>query len=444
MEELYKRLGDRVQFLAVYVREAHPTDGWRIPGNDRVGVSFLQPKTKNDRESIAAKCCSTLQITMPMVIDGIDDPVGHLYSGMPDRLYVIDRDGRVAYKGGRGPFGFKTGEMEQSLLMLLVDEAGQNNAERVPVLDDDEARRKLPPMEQGGGSGDPAPARQPLPVWARALAGPLPNTTAAMLWLDYLHRAQSPLDPVLRGKVRWIAAHANRCAYSEAVAAADLRRARVDDSTIRALAGDLAKLPDAECAALTFARKMTLDAATVTDAEMSRLIRLYGEKNVVAMVLLLAYANFQDRLLLALDAQIEPGGPLAPLDVRFAKDAHADAPERPKSPGTAASTGSSLVHDPEWVSVRFSELQSAMEEQRAREGRIYVPPWDEVRKLLPADRVPNKPLRIKWSLVCLGHQPELAMAWSACTRAFAQDAKQDRVFEETLFWVVTRSLRCFY
>jgi alkylhydroperoxidase family enzyme len=425
-----------VQFLAVYVREAHPTDGWRIPGNDRVGVSFLQPKTKSDRESIAAKCCSTLQITMPMVIDSIDDPVGHLYSGMPDRLYVIDRDGRIAYKGGRGPFGFKTGEMEQSLLMLLVDEAVQNNAERVPVLDDDEARRKLPPMEQG--------ADKPLPVWARALAGPLPNTTAAMLRLDYLHRAKSPLDPVLRGKVRWVAAHTNRCAYSEAVAAADLRRAGVDEAAIRAMAGDLAKLPDAECAALTFARKMTLDAATVTDAEMSRLIRLYGEKNVVAMVLLLAYANFQDRLLLALDAQIEPGGPLPPLDVHFAKDAQAAAPERPKSPGTAASTGPSLVNDPEWLSARFPELQSAMEEQRAREGRIYVPSWEDVRKRLPADRVPSKPLRIKWSLVCLGHQPELAMAWSACTRAFAQDAKQDRVFEETLFWVVTRSLRCFY
>ena len=37
-----------------------------------------------------------------------------------------------------------------------------------------------------------------------------------------------------------------------------------------------------------------------------------------------------------------------------------------------------------------------------------------------------------------------ANAWSACTRAFAEDAKQDRVFEELLFWVVTRSLRCFY
>jgi hypothetical protein len=61
-------------------------------------------------------------MTMPMVVDEMHDPVGSLYSGMPDRLYIIDRDGRVAYKGGRGPFGFKTGEMEQSLAMLLIDQ----------------------------------------------------------------------------------------------------------------------------------------------------------------------------------------------------------------------------------------------------------------------------------------------------------------------------------
>jgi hypothetical protein len=41
---------------------------------------------------------------------------------MPDQLYIIDRDGRVIYKSGRGPRGFKPGEMEQSLLMLLLDQ----------------------------------------------------------------------------------------------------------------------------------------------------------------------------------------------------------------------------------------------------------------------------------------------------------------------------------
>jgi hypothetical protein len=94
-----------------------------MASNDRVGVVVKQPKLQTERVDVARKCCTSLEITMPLVIDEMNDQVGHLYSGMPDRLYVLDRNLRVAYKGGRGPFGFKAGEMEQALDMLLLDEA---------------------------------------------------------------------------------------------------------------------------------------------------------------------------------------------------------------------------------------------------------------------------------------------------------------------------------
>jgi hypothetical protein len=129
---LHQRYKDRVQFLAVYVREAHPTDGWRIPSNDKVGISIEQPKSQKDRTKVAEQCCASLEITMPLLVDTLDDRVGHAYSGMPDRLFVIDRLGKVVYKGGRGPFGFKAGEMEQSLIMLLLEEgAGPSTSRKV-------------------------------------------------------------------------------------------------------------------------------------------------------------------------------------------------------------------------------------------------------------------------------------------------------------------------
>lgn len=59
-------------------------------------------------------------MSMPVLVDEIDDRVGHRYSGMPDRLYVLGQDGRILYKGGRGPFGFKAGEMEQALILMLL------------------------------------------------------------------------------------------------------------------------------------------------------------------------------------------------------------------------------------------------------------------------------------------------------------------------------------
>jgi hypothetical protein len=107
--------------MAIYVREAHPTDGWRMNSNDRVGITFGQPRKIQERVEVAEKCCQSLAMSMPLLVDELNDRVGHAYSGMPDRLYVIDCFGRVAYKGGRGPFGFKPGEMEQSLVMTLLD-----------------------------------------------------------------------------------------------------------------------------------------------------------------------------------------------------------------------------------------------------------------------------------------------------------------------------------
>jgi len=108
--------------MAVYVREAHPSDGWVLPGNPKLGISISQHKDFGERCDAAKLCCSSLKMTIPMVVDEIDDRVGNAYSGMPDRLYIVDKAGRVAYKGGRGPFGYKPSEMEQSLVMLLMDE----------------------------------------------------------------------------------------------------------------------------------------------------------------------------------------------------------------------------------------------------------------------------------------------------------------------------------
>jgi len=438
LEEVYQRFKDRVEFVAVYVREAHPTDGWRMSSNDRAGITYKQPKAETERVAVAKKCCDALEITMPVVVDEMDDRVGHAYSGMPDRLYVLDRDGRVAYKGGRGPFGFKVGEMEQALAMTLLEQTtpAEPRVSRVPVLSVDEAWKKLPPTEKG--------AEQPLPEWARMLAAPLPRTTAAMLELDYLHRARSPLDPVLRGQMRWVAAHANRCAYSEAYAAADLRRAGLSESDVARLAGDWTGIPEATRLALNFARKLTLAAYSVTDEEIAQLQQLYGDKQLVAMVLLLAYVNFQDRLLLTLAVPLEPGGPLPPLELRFAKNSTGTTAPPRNAPAASTSRKAERILDPEWTSRDLVALQKDMEKQKTRQPRIRVPSWEEARSQLPNPATATRPVRIRWSLVCMGYQPELASAWSACTRAFAEDARQDRVFEETLFWVVTRTLNCFY
>jgi hypothetical protein len=122
IEKVYRRYRNRANFLMVYVREAHPTDGWRMDSNDRFGVTTQQPKTYDERVSVAQKCSRLLDLGFPMLVDTIDDVVGSRYSGMPGRLYLIGRDGKVAFKSGRGPYLFKPAELEHSLVMLLQEE----------------------------------------------------------------------------------------------------------------------------------------------------------------------------------------------------------------------------------------------------------------------------------------------------------------------------------
>src|SRR5260370_41835215 len=120
-------------------------------------------------------------------------------------------------------------------------------------------------------------AGQPLPAWARATAEVLPRTTAAMLELDYLHRAGSPLDPRLRGMMRWSAAHANRCAFTETQALADLRVAGVEVAVIDALTTDPKRLSAAEQAVIEFARKLTSDDYTFYDKVLAQLMKMHDE-----------------------------------------------------------------------------------------------------------------------------------------------------------------------
>ncbi|MDB5391327.1 MAG: Iodothyronine deiodinase [Planctomycetaceae bacterium] len=120
VDQVYQRFKQDAEFLAIYVREAHPVDGWHMCSNEKVGVKVFQPKTYEERISVAGQCHRLLKPSMPLLVDDIHDTTGHAYSGMPARLYVLDTQGRIAYKAGRGPFGFKIGEMEQALVMALM------------------------------------------------------------------------------------------------------------------------------------------------------------------------------------------------------------------------------------------------------------------------------------------------------------------------------------
>jgi alkylhydroperoxidase family enzyme len=302
----------------------------------------------------------------------------------------------------------------------------------VPLLSDAHAWDRLPEME-GAKNGR-------LPSWARALAAALPQTTAATLEVDYVQRARSPLDPKLRAAVRWVAARANRSPYGEAYALADLGRAGADAAELTALHDDWKHFPESRRVALEFARNLTLHPYRVTDEEVAALRRHHGDKDTVALVQCLAYANFQDRLVLSLGVSVEEGGPLPPLVVRFRKPYQGGAAAPPRR--SPADSFAERVTNGERFD--FDSLRASTEAQKERTPRIPVPSIEEVRKQLPTTFSAHWTLKINWSRVCLGYQPELAMAWTNAPRTFAAEARLDPIFEESLFLVVTSAQQCFY
>jgi type I thyroxine 5'-deiodinase len=64
-------------------------------------------------------CVVKLGIKFPAVVDGFDNATERAYTGWPDRLYVIDSDGRVSYKSGPGPFGFKPQGVTDTLQRMV-------------------------------------------------------------------------------------------------------------------------------------------------------------------------------------------------------------------------------------------------------------------------------------------------------------------------------------
>jgi Ca2+-binding EF-hand superfamily protein/thiol-disulfide isomerase/thioredoxin len=124
LEELYRFWKKDAEFVRVYVREAHPVadEQAATSTNARAGILIKQPTTFEERCTVAKRFSSTLQVQTPLVVDGIDNHVGEAYGAVPDRLYVVDRDGRIAFAGGPGPFGFNPREMEQSLVLMLLAE----------------------------------------------------------------------------------------------------------------------------------------------------------------------------------------------------------------------------------------------------------------------------------------------------------------------------------
>lgn len=100
----------------VYVQEAHPTDGWQVDSNVKERVLYQQHKNYAEREAVASTCRDDLKLSIPVLVEEMDNAIDEAYGAAPERLYLIDQDGRVAYHGGAGPHFFDLKSWELAIL----------------------------------------------------------------------------------------------------------------------------------------------------------------------------------------------------------------------------------------------------------------------------------------------------------------------------------------
>ena len=86
-----------------------------LSDNREQDIAVVDPETQTERAVVASTCALELRTRIPIAIDGVDDRVALAYGGWPDRLYLIGRDGRIAFQGGEGPFGFVPAELAAAI-----------------------------------------------------------------------------------------------------------------------------------------------------------------------------------------------------------------------------------------------------------------------------------------------------------------------------------------
>ena len=83
-------------------------------------IEHAQPQSLSERKAVANVCSLGLKLTIPILIDTMDNAADRAFNGWPERLYVLSPEGRVIYQGGKGPYDFDPEELADFLKSSLL------------------------------------------------------------------------------------------------------------------------------------------------------------------------------------------------------------------------------------------------------------------------------------------------------------------------------------
>lgn len=96
LEKLNVEVGTRANLYVVYTKEIHPLGGWEVERNKEEKIQVERPTTIAGRETIARECRGVLHLSMPFLIDDMNDTAATALGLYPNGAVVINRDGTIA------------------------------------------------------------------------------------------------------------------------------------------------------------------------------------------------------------------------------------------------------------------------------------------------------------------------------------------------------------
>lgn len=127
MEKMYQAYKDIAEFFIVYISEAHASDD-RSPVGYAKKLGIKEHGNYGERCSIADRLVKEKKLTIPCLIDGMDNAVEKQYKAHPDRVFLVRKDGTLAVAGKRGPWGFKPGLNAANIWLAEYRETGDEPA----------------------------------------------------------------------------------------------------------------------------------------------------------------------------------------------------------------------------------------------------------------------------------------------------------------------------
>ena len=116
-KELVADFASNVDFLTIYIDEAHPSDGWAFRNNPYV----INNHTNIESRIQAAHILDKEGMPCPLVVDTMSNEASSSYAALPEKLVIIDTEGNVAYIGQQGPFGYKPEVIREWIELYLKD-----------------------------------------------------------------------------------------------------------------------------------------------------------------------------------------------------------------------------------------------------------------------------------------------------------------------------------